>query len=111
MYRYTVYLFRNFALMLPERPRGRGGICSALRACVNVTVQTTVTRQTRQPVPRALCANHLMTRAMTLFYLHTSRPDARSELVRRRQGGTRVGLVLACRYASRVYFILYDAHQ
>ena len=24
MYRYTVYLFRNFALMLPERPRGRG---------------------------------------------------------------------------------------
>ena len=54
MYRYTVYLFRNFALtMLPERPRGRGGICSALRACVNVTVQTTVTRQTRQPVPRA----------------------------------------------------------
>jgi hypothetical protein len=42
MYRNTVYLFRNIALMLPERPRGRGGICSALRACVNVTVQTTV---------------------------------------------------------------------
>ena len=110
MYRYTVYLFRNFALMLPERPRGRGGICSALRACVNVTVQTTVTRQTRQPVPRALCANQLMTRAIDpVLSSHIS--TTRSLGACADKEALASGLVLACRYASRVYFILYDAHQ